>query len=151
MCNSQSCAEMDGATRLVGGAENPMQRYEYGRLEVFAQGFWSKVCSADRFPPNSAQVACRALGYDGGVALWFTEAYTNSLKPVRVNVWETWFLDFGFRPPFPHLGLNAAWQLKCSSELHDNFASSIDPLQMPVNADVIPCLHLPTSPKIQLQ
>lgn len=70
-------AEMDGATRLVDGSADPAARYEYGRLEIFARGFWSNVCNNDRFTPDAAQVACRALGYDGGAALRFTQPYVN--------------------------------------------------------------------------
>ena len=76
---------MDGATRLVEGSADPVARYEYGRLEIFARGFWSNVCNNDRFTPDAAQVACRALGYDGGAALRFTQSYANSLSQVRVN------------------------------------------------------------------
>lgn len=57
---------MDGATRLVDGSTDPQGQFEYGWLEIFAQGFWSNICNNDRFTPDSAQVACRALGYDGG-------------------------------------------------------------------------------------
>ena len=73
--------EMDGATRLAEGRAGP--NYEYGRLEVFMRGFWSNVCNNDRFTPDSAQVACRVLGYDGGAALRFTPPATQSLDRVR--------------------------------------------------------------------
>lgn len=43
--------------------------YEYGRLEIFVRGFWSTICDNSGFTPDSALVACRALGYDGGAAL----------------------------------------------------------------------------------
>ena len=75
------CAEMDGVTRLVDGSAGP--GYEYGRLEIFVSGFWSNVCNNDRFTPDAAEVACRALGYGGGAALRFTQSYANSLSPVR--------------------------------------------------------------------
>ena len=73
---------MDGSTRLANGSTDAVQRYEYGRLEIFARGFWSNVCNNNRFTPDSAKVACRALGYDGGVALRFTQAYANSRSQV---------------------------------------------------------------------
>ena len=72
---------MDGITRLVDGSAGA--GYEYGRLEIFERGFWSNVCNNDRFTPDAAEVACRALGYDGGAALRFTQSYANSLSPVR--------------------------------------------------------------------
>ena len=77
----QHGAELDGATRLVGGSAGP--GYEYGRLEIFARGFWSNVCNNNRFTPDAAQVACRAFGYDGGAALRFTQALSRSASPVR--------------------------------------------------------------------
>ena len=75
------CTEVDGSTRLGDGSAGP--GYEYGRLEIFERGFWSNVCNNDRFTPDSAHVACRALGYDGGASLRFTQAYADSLSQVR--------------------------------------------------------------------
>lgn len=49
--------------------------YEYGRLEIYMRGFWSSVCDVHGFTPDSAKVACRILGYDGGAALEFRQAY----------------------------------------------------------------------------
>ena len=60
---------MDGSLRLMGGEAGP--GYEYGRLEIFLKGFWSTVCDTESFTPDSAQVACRALGHEGGAALEF--------------------------------------------------------------------------------
>ena len=71
---------MEGMTRLMGGTSG--DGYEYGRLEIFARGFWSNVCNSGRFTPAAAQVACRALGYDGGASLRFTQPYANSLSQV---------------------------------------------------------------------
>ena len=64
---------MDGSVRLVGGDSGPS--YEYGRLEVFLRGFWSNVCNVDGFTPDSAQVACAALGFGGGASLQFFQPY----------------------------------------------------------------------------
>lgn len=75
-------AAMDGSTRLVDGGADPQGEFEYGRLEIFERGFWSNICSNGRFTPEAAQVACRALGYDGGAPLRFTQAYANSLSSV---------------------------------------------------------------------
>ena len=49
--------------RLAGGATN----FE-GRLEIFHNGKWGTVCD-DRFRDVSAGVACRQLGFTGGVML----------------------------------------------------------------------------------
>ena len=68
-------------TRLMGGAAG--DRYTYGRLEIFDKGFWSNVCRSDRFTPASAQVACRALGYDGGTAPLLLGSFRVSLRQVR--------------------------------------------------------------------
>ena len=67
-------------TRIVDGAAGP--GYEYGRLEIFDSGFWSNVCNNDRFTPDSAQVACKAFGYDGGAALRFTQSFARSISQV---------------------------------------------------------------------
>ena len=64
---------MDGQVRLADGQSGP--GYEYGRLEVFRRGFWGNVCGVAGFPPESAQVACAALGYDGGSPLRFPVPY----------------------------------------------------------------------------
>ena len=62
-------ADMDGSLRLQGGEAGPS--YEYGRLEIFLRGFWSNICSLDTFTPDSARVACAALGFGGGASLIF--------------------------------------------------------------------------------
>ena len=80
-CETIVSAGMDGMTRLVDGRAGPS--YKYGRLEIFERGFWSNVCNNDRFTPDSASVACKALGYDGGAALRFTQSYGSSLSQVR--------------------------------------------------------------------
>lgn len=79
---------MDGSLRLEGGGSGP--GYEYGRLEVFLRGFWSNVCNVDGFTPDSAQVACAALGFGGGASLQFFQPYavessvrTSSLSNTR--------------------------------------------------------------------
>lgn len=64
---------MDGSLRLMGGEAGAA--FEYGRLEVFLRGFWSNVCSTEVFTPDSAAVACRALGYDGGASLQFLQPF----------------------------------------------------------------------------
>ena len=72
---------MDGSARLVGGGSGP--GYEYGRLEVFLRGFWSNVCNVDGFTPDSAQVACAALGFGGGASLQFFQPFTGVEASVR--------------------------------------------------------------------
>eukprot|EP00892_Ulva_mutabilis_P004965 jgi/Ulvmu1/2840/UM144_0005.1 len=64
---------MEGKLRLMDGHAGPA--YEYGRLEIFLRGFWSTICDTESFTPDSAQVACRLLGYDGGAALKFLTAF----------------------------------------------------------------------------
>jgi len=64
---------MDGSLRLMGGEAG--SAFEYGRLEIFLRGFWSNVCSTEVFTPDSAAVACRALGYDGGASLQFPQPF----------------------------------------------------------------------------
>lgn len=64
---------MDGSLRLQGGGSGAA--FEYGRLEMFLRGFWSDICSTEAFTPDSAQVACKVLGYDGGVSLEFPEPF----------------------------------------------------------------------------
>ena len=71
---------MDSMTRLVDGSAGA--GYEYGRLEIFLRGFWSNVCNGRRFTPDAAQVACRALGYNGGAALRFTQSFASTLSQV---------------------------------------------------------------------
>ena len=73
-------AGLEGTTRLVNGSAGV--GYEYGRLEIFERGFWSNVCNNNRFTPDSAQVACKAFGYDGGAALRFTQSFANTLSQV---------------------------------------------------------------------
>lgn len=63
----------DGELRLEGG--EMADEYAYGRLEVFRQRLWSDVCGTEKFTPDSAGVACRQLGYDGGAALQFPRPY----------------------------------------------------------------------------
>lgn len=77
---------MADSTRLAAGAADPNGTWEYGRLEIFVNGFWSNVCSSGRFTPDAAQVACRAVGYDGGAVLRFTQPYGTSLSAVRTSL-----------------------------------------------------------------
>lgn len=62
-------AEEEGNLRVMGGQAGI--GYEYGRLEILFGGVWSTICDTESFTPDSAQVACRILGYDGGAALDF--------------------------------------------------------------------------------
>lgn len=59
--------------------------FEYGRLEIVLRGFWSDVCSTEAFTPDSAQVACMALGSDGGASLEVAEPFRlNTQGEVRL-------------------------------------------------------------------
>lgn len=61
-----------GAVRLVGGSAAPGGAWEYGRLEVLVNGFWS-IIDEGRFGEDlgrrGALVACRDLGYATGAQL----------------------------------------------------------------------------------
>ena len=89
-------------TRLVDGGAGP--GYDYGRLEIFERGFWSNVCNNDRFTPDAAQVACKALGYDGGAALRFTQAYALSLSQVRHSFRRTSWQGTPVHPTWACMG-----------------------------------------------
>ena len=64
-------AARDDQLRLVAGGAGA--GYEFSRLEIFLRGFWSNICDLDSFTPATGQVACRALGYDGGGPLEFRQ------------------------------------------------------------------------------
>lgn len=63
----------NGELRLADGQAGA--DFEYGRVEVFANGTWGSVCDRPLFTTNSAQVACKSLGYDGGAPLRFLQPY----------------------------------------------------------------------------
>ena len=75
----------DGSLRLSKGAAGP--DFEYGRLEVFVNGLWSDICSDTQFTPNSAELACRLLGYDGGSRLLFTIPYADFISARNTNLY----------------------------------------------------------------
>eukprot|EP00892_Ulva_mutabilis_P008801 jgi/Ulvmu1/6293/UM288_0001.1 len=62
--------------RLMDGEAGP--DFEYGRLEVFSNSTWGSVCDRLGFTTASAQVACSALGYDGGAPLRFLQPYVRN-------------------------------------------------------------------------
>lgn len=67
--NRHGGAVRDGNLRLVNGEKTIY--FEFGRLEVFLNGFWGNVCDKESFTPDSALVACRILGYDGGTSIFY--------------------------------------------------------------------------------
>lgn len=73
----------EGSTRLVDGAADSDGQWVYGRLEILYKGSWSNICNKGGFAPNAVQVACRALGFDGGAQLRFTPAYSVLSSTVR--------------------------------------------------------------------
>ena len=78
---------MDGQLRLMEGGAGA--GFEFGRLEIFLRGFWSNICSgeSESFTQDSAQVACRLLGYDGGASIVFrqlVEPFTQTKNPVSI-------------------------------------------------------------------
>eukprot|EP00892_Ulva_mutabilis_P004970 jgi/Ulvmu1/2845/UM144_0010.1 len=72
--NRVSSQSEEGSLRMMGGEER--ESFAYGRLEIFVRGFWSSVCDAAGFTPDAAQVACRAVGYDGGASLEFRQPFS---------------------------------------------------------------------------
>ena len=56
--------------------------FQYGRLEIFLRGVWSTICDYESFTPDSSDVACRNLGFDGGAALEFRTTILNAENPV---------------------------------------------------------------------
>lgn len=84
-----------GALRLAGvdpGRVAAIPDASYGRLEIFMNGFWSTVCDRNGFTPDSAKVACKALGWKGGVPVNFLQPYSaefvseeNEVRPADVR------------------------------------------------------------------
>lgn len=75
-------ADVEGTLRLADGQAGAA--YEYGRLEIFLRGVWSTICDVKSFTPDSANVACRILGFDGGAPLEFRNP-TISLSKVQIQ------------------------------------------------------------------
>eukprot|EP00892_Ulva_mutabilis_P008274 jgi/Ulvmu1/5819/UM025_0076.1 len=71
MTGGELPADIEGQLRLMESTAGVA--FEYGRLEIFIRGFWSTICDTESFTPDSAQVACRLLGYDGGAPLNFPD------------------------------------------------------------------------------
>lgn len=57
---------MDGDLRIVDRVD--LNGYATGALQVFLNGGWGAVCS-NTFDPIDAGVACRQMGFIGGVSL----------------------------------------------------------------------------------
>lgn len=118
------CTGFRGAVRLADGEVG--DGYEYGRLEVFANGTWGAVCdispfTVPGFTTKSALVACTSLGYGGGAPLRF-------LQPR--------FLRF-------IQGENAVWHSLYSCVLEHNricLCQSVHPL---VDLCIVPAGHMP--------
>eukprot|EP00892_Ulva_mutabilis_P001585 jgi/Ulvmu1/11427/UM076_0001.1 len=68
----------EGDLRLTEGDSGP--GFEYGRLEVFQGGRWGNICQGGTFTPDSAQVACRQLGYDGGARLDWLQPFGGGFR-----------------------------------------------------------------------
>ena len=75
---------MDGQLRLMEGGAGA--GFEFGRLEIFLRGLWSNICSGDSesFTQDSAQVACRLLGFDGGASVVFRQPFIATKNPVSI-------------------------------------------------------------------
>eukprot|EP00892_Ulva_mutabilis_P012696 jgi/Ulvmu1/979/UM103_0006.1 len=83
VCSSGESSR-EGDLRLQGGEVET--EFAYGRLEVFLRGFWSDICPTENFTPDSAQVACRQLGYDGGASLLFPRPFEFGSRFVNPNL-----------------------------------------------------------------
>lgn len=77
-------AAADGAVRLEDGQAGP--DFEYGRLEVFANGTWGSVCGRQKFTTSTANVACKSLGYGGGAPLRFCQPCVRRLGGIEHDV-----------------------------------------------------------------
>lgn len=62
-----------GAVRLVEGRGDPDGAWEYGRLEVIVNGFWTVLkspgASSLTLGRGGSQVACRMLGFSAGAQM----------------------------------------------------------------------------------
>lgn len=61
-----------GQVRLVDGSADPGGAWEYGRLEVLVNGFWSIINErplSQDIGRRGAEVACRSLGFAAGAQL----------------------------------------------------------------------------------
>ncbi|KAG2499954.1 hypothetical protein HYH03_002239 [Edaphochlamys debaryana] len=72
------CGVEDGALRLANGTESG------GRLEVLHNGVWGSVCW-DEFGPEDASVACRQLGFAGGLVAWPPLKYGAGINSVWMD------------------------------------------------------------------
>lgn len=63
--------------RLV--QQTTVANWEIGRLQLFLDGFWGKVCG-DTFTATDVVVACRTMGYVSG-ALWPTQISGRPPRP----------------------------------------------------------------------
>jgi len=58
--------------RLVSGSNE-----REGRIEILYYGIWGTVCDGG-FNMNSANVACRRLGFPGALQIWTSVPYTST-------------------------------------------------------------------------
>ena len=59
-------AGQDGAVRMVSRVD--VNGFATGALQVFSEGAWGAVCTSN-FDSVDATVACRQLGFTGGLRL----------------------------------------------------------------------------------
>lgn len=53
----------------MGGNAAPGGEWQYGRLKVLIDGFWSPINKPSRFGLSEVQVVCRQLGFASGARL----------------------------------------------------------------------------------
>lgn len=75
-------ADREGEIRLVESSADPAGRWEYGRLEIFNEGFWNNYCGWFNDPVPASQ-SCETFGYDNGTVLQFGQPYIQRLTRTR--------------------------------------------------------------------
>ena len=86
--------EAEGRLRLMDGQDGP--GFEYGRLEIFLRGIWSTICDYESFTPDSADVACRILGFDGGAPLEFRTTLSEAENAVLSHSCSPQIYNYSF-------------------------------------------------------
>eukprot|EP00892_Ulva_mutabilis_P012685 jgi/Ulvmu1/978/UM103_0005.1 len=68
--------EVEGTARLMDGSADAGGAWEYGRLEIVFDGFWTRLSENDRqaLGRRGAAVVCRSLGYSAGAQMYASNA-----------------------------------------------------------------------------
>ena len=92
--------------RLVGGIVSPT--YASGRLEVYVEGQWGTVCD-DLIDINSANVACRQLGYERAKKVYQRAHYGQGTLPILMDDVSC----FGYEAQLSHCRSNPIGEHNC--------------------------------------